>query len=169
MVDVRLQHLEQLYETLDPSPFRERDLDAAAAAYIRESVQELPHSASVGLRIIMPTPLGAPIQEQVREAIRNYFAYRARVNRLRLKRELAKGRRSLLVGLSFLLVCLLLRSLLTQTPLGAFLQEGLLIVGWVAMWRPLEIFLYDWWPYMGRARLNDRLSGIAIEFVSEAG
>jgi hypothetical protein len=32
-------------------------------------------------------------------------------------------------------------------------EEGLLIVGWVAMWRPLEIFLYDWRPIWRRCRL----------------
>jgi hypothetical protein len=26
------------------------------------------------------------------------------------------------------------------------IREGFLIGGWVAMWRPLEVFLYDWWP-----------------------
>ncbi|MGA7532679.1 MAG: hypothetical protein WCB50_13625 [Pseudolabrys sp.] len=24
------------------------------------------------------------------------------------------------------------------------MQESLIIVGWVAIWRPIEIFLYDW-------------------------
>jgi len=32
------------------------------------------------------------------------------------------------------------------------LGEGLLILGWVALWRPLEIFLYEWWPL--RRRMN---------------
>jgi len=32
------------------------------------------------------------------------------------------------------------------------------IGGWVALWRPLEIFLYDWWPIRAEAKLHDRLS-----------
>jgi hypothetical protein len=45
------------------------------------------------------------------------------------------------------------------------LDERLLIVGWVAMWRPLEIFLCDWWPIAGERRLHDRLSRISVRVV----
>ena len=30
------------------------------------------------------------------------------------------------------------------------------------MWRPLEVFLYDWWPILGEARLLDRLSRMPV-------
>jgi len=35
----------------------------------------------------------------------------------------------------------------------------------VAMWRPLEIFLYDWWPIRADARLFARLSSMPVELV----
>jgi hypothetical protein len=41
--------------------------------------------------------------------------------------------------------------------------EGLLIVGWVAMWGPLDIFLYGWWPIYSRCRLFDRLARLEVE------
>ena len=41
-------------------------------------------------------------------------------------------------------------------------DEGLYIVGWVAMWRPLEIFLYDWRPIWHRYRLFAKLSRIPV-------
>ena len=42
------------------------------------------------------------------------------------------------------------------------LRESFLIGGWVAMWRPLEVFLYDWWPIRAEARLFDRLSAMPV-------
>jgi len=42
------------------------------------------------------------------------------------------------------------------------LHEGLLIGGWVAMWRPLEIFLYDWWPIRADWKLFDRLAAMPV-------
>jgi len=42
------------------------------------------------------------------------------------------------------------------------IREGLLIGGWVAMWRPLEVFLYDWWPIRAEAHLSDRLSTMPV-------
>jgi hypothetical protein len=44
-----------------------------------------------------------------------------------------------------------------------FLSEGLLIAGWVAMWRPLENFLYDWWPIAGNCRVLQRLASANVE------
>jgi hypothetical protein len=42
-------------------------------------------------------------------------------------------------------------------------SEGLLILGWVAMWRPVEIFLHDWWPELGKRKLFDRIAHMQIE------
>jgi hypothetical protein len=46
--------------------------------------------------------------------------------------------------------------------LGSVVHESLLIAGWVAMWRPLEIFLYDWWSIRSEARLFDRLAVMPV-------
>jgi len=42
-------------------------------------------------------------------------------------------------------------------------QEGLLIIGWVAMWRPLELLLYDWWPLLQKLRLYARMGRMPVE------
>ena len=55
-----------------------------------------------------------------------------------------------------------LASYLEEGRLAGVLREGLLIGGWVAMWRPLEVFLYDWWPIRAEARLFDRLSTMPV-------
>ena len=53
-------------------------------------------------------------------------------------------------------------------PLADVLRESLLTGGWVAMWRPIEIFLYDWWPIRDERRLRERLSGMPIRIVGAA-
>jgi hypothetical protein len=53
--------------------------------------------------------------------------------------------------------------LLNNVTIVNILKEGLLIVGWVAMWRPLEIFLYDWFPIYQRQQMFDKLSQIPID------
>jgi hypothetical protein len=45
--------------------------------------------------------------------------------------------------------------------IGEIVRESLTIGGWVSMWRPLEIFLYDWWRVRREARLSDRLAAKA--------
>jgi hypothetical protein len=76
---------------------------------------------------------------------------------------------SLGIGIAFLAavfgISTVVSRVLGESPLAPLFEQGLLIVGWVAMWRPLEIFLYDWWPLVGDQRMHDRLSGIEVRFV----
>jgi hypothetical protein len=41
-------------------------------------------------------------------------------------------------------------------------KESFTIGGWVAMWRPLEIYLYDWWPLRDEWRLLERLARMKV-------
>ena len=73
---------------------------------------------------------------------------------------------SLLVGLAFLGVCLLIIELLALNRPGGlpnFLTQSLTIGGWVAMWRPMEIYLYSWWPIRRRGKILEKLSQMPIE------
>ena len=45
---------------------------------------------------------------------------------------------------------------------SAIVCEGMLIIGWVAMWRPLEIFLYEWVPIRRRCRILATLAKIPV-------
>jgi len=55
-----------------------------------------------------------------------------------------------------------LAGLMKGNRLGQIARESLTIGGWVSMWRPLEVFLYDWWPIRNEARLSERLSAMPI-------
>jgi uncharacterized membrane protein len=73
---------------------------------------------------------------------------------------------ALLLGFVFLIVCISLRSMLgflSAHPLGNILLEGLSIVGWVAMWRPIQIFLYDWWSLYRKKKIFEKIRDMAIE------
>ncbi|MGB9117640.1 MAG: hypothetical protein WCC91_20605, partial [Bradyrhizobium sp.] len=50
-----------------------------------------------------------------------------------------------------------------DVALKRLVEESFLILGWVANWRPLEIFLYDWWPIALRRDLYRGLSSATIE------
>jgi hypothetical protein len=52
---------------------------------------------------------------------------------------------------------------LEPRPLGKVLAESLVIFAWVANWRPIEIFLYEWWPIVRRRNLYRRLADAKVE------
>jgi hypothetical protein len=128
----------------------------------------LRHHDKLRLLIHLENPLPpATTAASLSASIRHYFAYRASINALEFRQLLKQGRTSLLIGTGFLAGCLLLGELIShRTRPGAFwdiARESLTIGGWVAMWRPMEIYLYDWWPLKRRSRLLDKLSRIEVE------
>jgi hypothetical protein len=163
-IEITLGRIQQLFNTFDPSPFHERDLDDDAEAYIVDSVDEFPLQKPLRLIIHLPAEQ-MPGNADLPQAVHNYFAYRLHESQRRLKLFFRNGRIALLIGLGFLIACIILRELVFAFGHGTVAEiasEGLLIMGWVAMWRPLEIFLYDWWPIRHRCRLFAKLSDIPV-------
>ncbi|WP_271568215.1 hypothetical protein [Bradyrhizobium sp. CCBAU 11386] len=104
---------------------------------------------------------------ELRDAFGHHFADRANATQRDINELFRIGRWSLAIGLAILITCLLFAHVvvgaLFVNPLRRLLEESLLILGWVANWRPLEIFLYDWWPLVRRRDLYRRISKAAIE------
>jgi hypothetical protein len=165
-IEVRLRELAQLFNSMDPSPFIDRDLDAAAEEFIVSWARELSHKAELELVIHLATLPEPDRAAGTEEAVRHYFATRADVKHRELRLLLRRGRASMLIGLLFLAVCFGLGEVATLpaslTAWNEFVKLGLHIVGWVAMWRPLEIFLYDWWPIRSDQRLLERLARMKV-------
>jgi hypothetical protein len=166
-IEIKLRDVNQLFNTMDPSPFVEKDLDADAEEFIVSWAREFPVRDPVVLtvHVSQSDPIQRP-DEQIEQAIHNYFQYRAKLSYMDLRRLLREGRTSLLIGVAFLAVCLFIASLLQgaeEKTFGDIAREGLTIVGWVAMWRPLEIHLYDWWPLLRRSRIFEKLGSMKIE------
>ena len=163
---MNLSDISQLFNSMDPSPFNERDLDKDAEEFILGWAREYAHHEPVSLVIeLKQFPEGDDLGPMVEQAVRNNFAYRARLNTLEFRRLMQQGRVSLLIGLFFLITCLLTSEfLLSKTPgtLTNLTRESLTIAGWVAMWRPIEIYLYDWWPLQRRGQTFEKLSKIAV-------
>jgi hypothetical protein len=168
LIELNLDRVDQLFNSFDPAPFLAKDLDGDAEEWIVGALSELPEDRKTRLVIHLPASEAESKQAQgLSDAIHNYFAYRASTAARDLRVEFQRGRTSLMIGLAFLVACTALRELLlatlSETILRHGLNEGLLIVGWVAMWRPLEIYLYDWWPHRRRRSLFERLAQIDIE------
>jgi len=167
-IELRLQTLDQLFDPFDPFPIPTRDLARSAEDYIVGWALELPPHASLGLRFYVPdaSAAGADVQD-LRAAISSHFLYRARRTGADMRELLTIAQLSLVIGLSVLAACIgirqLLKDLLPDGAIAGFLAEGLVIVGWVANWRPIEILLYEWWPLARRRKLFQRLAGAPVE------
>jgi hypothetical protein len=122
--------------------------------------------ARLALKVDVDTPVAVEDVANVGDAVREFFRQRSLSANRRLSQLFGVGRTSLAIGIAALAVAVVLASLvergLGDHPIGALLRETLVIGGWVAMWRPIEIFLYDWWPIRAERKLYDRLSVMPI-------
>ena len=167
-IKLKLRDIDQLFNSMDPSPFIEKDLDDKAEEFIVGWALEFPRGEAVRLRVQLEKwPAGNP-EELIRQAVHNHFAHRAELTELEFHALLKQGRTSLLIGLSCLAVCLVISNTLLpadSTTWAGFLRESMTIAGWVAMWRPMQIYLYDWWPLRRRERIYAKLSQMPVEVV----
>jgi hypothetical protein len=164
---VRYNVEEQLFNSLDPAPFHEKDLDADAEEYIVGAVDDFPLSEPLKLAIYLPRSVfDRTTGDGIGRAIHNYFAYAGEASGRKLRLTFREGRTTLIIGLAFLAFCFVLRGLVLTLDAGAFRQilaEGLLISGWVAMWRPIQLFLYGWWPERHLLLVFRKLASIPVE------
>lgn len=176
IIELQVDRLRLLFDPFDPFPTPTRDLSRGAEDFIVGWARELPPQSSIRLRLhLTHEEAGAEDQAAVKAAVSRHFSYKAGLVTGDLRELMAIGRLALLIGLCVLGGCITARQLLLAVwPQGAasgVLAEGLMIVGWVANWRPLEIFLYDWWPLLRRRKVYEKLAVAEIEIAShkEAG
>jgi hypothetical protein len=167
LIEIRVAELRQLFNAIDPSPFRERDLDPRAEEFIVEWSRDLSMDTPWALVVHLDRPAGRPNEAAaLRDAIHEYFGQRVVASRRQLRELFRRGRISLVIALAFLTASIAVGDVIARYlgvgRLGEVIREGFLIGGWVAMWRPLEVFLYDWWPIRAEGRLLQRLSTMPI-------
>ena len=162
-IEIRVEKITQLFDTLDPFPVPQRDLANNIEDYVVEWARELPAQQSIKIVVHLPAAEATDqTTKQLGDAFSAFFRERAERSRLNLKELFRIGRWSLLIGLTVLAVCLALGRLFGQGFLGQFSNESLILLAWVANWRPIEIFLYDWLPLLRRRNLYRRLSAAIV-------
>jgi hypothetical protein len=145
-IDLRIHSLAQLYDAMDPAPFHDKALDPRAEDWILSCAREHAAHEALVLRIHGPEALRAHLPE-VTAAVHAHFDLMLQTAERHGRQRLRVGRATLVLGLAVLAGCLLLRAVVpaTGSALVEAVREGLLILGWVALWRPVEILLFERW------------------------
>lgn len=172
-IELRLRDIAQLFNSMDPTPFDHKDLDPRVEEFIESWALEYPTDSRFHINVhVEQLPGGHDVTALVTEAMHNFYDNKAELARRELRQLLAQGRTSLAIGIGFLVSCLLLANASARiVAAGTFLdvvRESFTIGGWVAMWRPLQIFLYEWWPIVRRRRTYVRLAHAHVRVVGRA-
>jgi hypothetical protein len=161
-VSIHVRELAQLFNSLDPSPFWDRDLDRAAAEFIEDEFRDKQSAEIWHLHVHVQEGGTSPTDLQT--AIETYYGRLANSARLALREHLWMGQLALFGGLAIFLLSMGARGILSGmvSHLPPILDEGLIILAWLALWRPAEALIYGWVPFYRNRRLFERLAGVRV-------
>jgi len=170
-IDLHVTDILQLFDMMDPYPFRERDLSDRVDEHIYDEATDIPKNVPITIVVHIPA---AAVESEAAQGLNAAFAGFFTGQADRASRELSQllrlGRQALMIGLLVLAACVVVGQVLYNllsgtTHLASIIMEGFMILGWVANWRPLEIFLYDWWPIAQKRNLYRRLASAPVTVV----
>jgi hypothetical protein len=172
IIEVRVKVPEQLFDIRDPAPFRERDLDESFFRYLMTSSKEVPRSKAMKILISIERRQGSDYTEaSIEEAIKRYFLYREETQENELQKFLKRTQIYLFIGLGILFACLGIAEQIPEAEASwglNVLREGLIVLGWVSIWKPIELIMYGWFPVYQELRFYRRLlnAHIDVDFVN---
>jgi len=167
LIEIKLASVIQHFNSFDPAPFYEKEIDTDAEQYIVDTVRDFPLKTKFKILIYLPPALITSDEaKKIIPALHNHFQYKMLVTDRKFRAKFRFGRWSLLVGLSFLAIALFARQIVANmnNPLAAqLLSDSLLIIGWAAMWEPITVLLYELWPIVKSKKIYDKISHMEIE------
>ncbi|MBK7960785.1 MAG: hypothetical protein IPK04_06005 [Bdellovibrionales bacterium] len=171
-IEIRVNSVLQLFDSRDPAPFRERDLDDDFTDYIVACADEIPTRSPLRIQIYISQADPNIHVEAITQAVRSHFEYQVELKRIQFYKILRMARLFLFVGLCILSLCLVLAQwakLLESDLFSTTLREGIVIFGWVSMWKPLELLLFDWYPIYDKIRLLKKIieAEIFVDFETQ--
>lgn len=135
-----------------------------------------PRSLSTSMRLVLLLPsekIHPDLEQQVRTGITRFCILKVEDNQSKLRLLRRLWWRSTLHGVLFLSLCLALSHLFGSDwlPLSPFFQslltEGLMIIGWVGLWHPVETLLYDWIPIVRENSVYHLLQTMTIDILPQ--
>ena len=169
LIEITLSSVMQLFNSFDPAPFHEKELDSAAEHYIVDTVKDFPKKTQFKIIIYLPPEIaGTERAQMIPQAIHNHFEYRMLVQDRKFRLRFRHGRVTLLIGLTFLAIALVARqevSRMANLFFAQLLADALLIIGWAAMWEPITVLLYELYPIIQQKRIYEKISRVEIDIL----
>jgi len=168
LIEIKLSTVAQLFNTFDPAPFYVRALDPEASDYIVDIVRDFPDRTE--FRIVVYLPSGLLDTDEARKiphAIVNHFRYMVMVQDRKFRQLWVYGKFTIIVGLAFLAIAMVASKIVAGTfadsPIAQLGATALEVAGWVAMWEPVTVHLYQLWPIVQQKRVYEKISRMEID------
>lgn len=160
-VDVAVQEIADLFVPPTPDPLNGRFETKSGVERMRDVVH--PTGPVLRIEVRVASREGASVDaDQVQAALRGYCL--EEIEQLDVERTKVRrlGMKELRFGLALLAVCFALSATVSAvgvTPewFRQFLAEGLVIIGWIALWHPVDMLFFDRLPIARDQRILRRI------------
>ncbi len=167
LIEIDLLSIMQIFNSLDPSPFFEKQLDTDAEDYIVGTVNDFPKKTQFTIVIYLPKEFfNTDEARAIPAAIRHHFEYKALETDRQFRQRARFGRFNLVVALVFLAFSLFVKYEILRIGNGLlfyFISEAFTIAGWVALWAPVTLLLYELYPIIQTKKVYERIADMEIE------
>lgn len=173
LIELTLSSVDQLFHSFDPSPFHKKELDPEAERYIVDIVDDFSRETEFRILIYLPEDqIDSPQAKKIPEAVRNHFQYRALMQTQQYKERSRYGKFTIVVGLIFLSIATLashaVANYFPDSLPAQLVAKALEVAGWVAMWEPVTVHLYQLWPIIKQRRIYEKIGGMDIDILPQA-
>ncbi len=167
-----LRDLRNFFHEPTIDPFAGEDIDISGIDQIMDALKARPDWKRARFRAVVHLPPSAEGDTRLPEMprlLQRYCARQIQYSRRKIAELRIEGSHALRIGLVFLAACLGTSAALQQAVgetslIVRFLVESLVIAGWVALWHPLELLLYSWWPYDQDIKLYEKIEAMELAF-----
>ncbi len=161
-VPLVLETMSDAVETSVPLPLPYRRINDDILEYFEDMAKSLPKKAQGRIVVYLPIERITPgLQEKVNKVLAIY----EKSWHVRLRREEKAALRqvfsSVFWGFVFMLGCQVVRYFADfpdYPTITNTISEGMLVLGWVALWNPYDQLLFSWRPAVRRRELHERIA-----------
>jgi hypothetical protein len=165
---IRLASIDALFWDFDARPVAERTLSGDVRWHLLDEWERVRRADPSQLRIYAPEADRASTDEDavraaIRASLRRSSGPLRRIDPLSRQDKVAA-----VIGIAFLLVCVIASTAMERVSDNIVVEglaQGVLLVGWVALWRPAERFVVEVVPHLFNRRRFAEFADIGVRFV----
>lgn len=169
-VTLQLSDIHNFFQTQEVDPFLGENIEESGIDQLMDTLKARPGRSPSVTRIAIRLPAAAitpDLPQRTRAAIGAYCRARIRLAEQKKRDIFLQARRAVPVGFFFWAFCLVMSLLFEsifghEEILGRIFSEGFIITGWVGLWHPAELVLFDWRPYSRDIRLYQQIAAMEV-------
>jgi len=171
-------HLDSIYDLFSPSPeepFSRKALFLPGVELIKSELSLPLWGQRAGMKAMIYLPresLEPGLAGTITDAWQRYCQFKIQANERTTRTLVRQAFMALVFGTLFLVGGLLLSQTLKNVSyeppfLDQLFSDGFVIAFWVILWRPVDFFLYELWPYWREDRIYKQMMMIEITVAEE--